>query len=648
FFVLSGFLITSLLLAEAGSAGAISLRRFYFRRARRLLPAVLVMIASVAVTVAVWIPDQAARLRGDIAASLGYATNWWLIGQHASYFGGGDRPSPLRHLWSLAVEEQFYLAWPVVLIVLLAVLRGSRRAVFVTVVLGIAASAALMWSLYSPWQDTSRLYYGTDTRAAPLLVGAALALWRAGGVAPRPVRSKRIRRLDLAPKGVVGLLALASVVATCVLARDTSAFLYRGGFVAVAVATAVVIASVASGGRCLAFLRARPLVWLGTRSYAVYLWHWPVFDLVRPGFEVHTSPAVTRGVECCAILVLAELSFRLVEDPIRRGGLGRLAGRARRGKPAARAAAAVGLAFTVGLAGATAAAAAVGLQTAARTHRPTSAAADLVHPDVPLNLRPTAGAATPTPSSPTSAPAVQPTSPPTVVHHFATPVHVSVFGDSQGMTLVLNKPPDTSRYLSLDDQTVEGCGIMQGRIASRSGEKRDLTANCASWPQKWAANAAAAKPQIALVMLGAWDVFDVQLPGRTLVFGTPEWDTEFMARLDQGVGILRSSGAQIALAQLPVYRPVGKPGAGAGFWPERGDDTRIAHVNMLLKSYASRHAAGGATAAVSLISPPVEFSAGNPIASDTAFRWDGVHFYKAGAQLYLKTVIPQLLAIPSP
>jgi hypothetical protein len=498
-----------------------------------------------------------------------------------------------------------------------------------------------MAAWYSPWQDTSRLYYGTDTRAAPLLVGAALALWRAGGVGPRALPRDRILRLAPAPVGVTGLLALASLAAVCVMASDTSAFLYRGGFLAVAVATAAVIASVAAGGRALAFLRARPLVWLGTRSYAVYLWHWPVFDLVRPGFEVHASAAATRAVECGVILVLAEASFRFVEDPIRHGGLGRLAARARRGTRAARAVAAAGLACVLAGAGATAAVAAIGLGAAARTHPTTSVAVDTAHPDLPLDLGPTPGA-----SRPTSLPDTPP--PSAAVRHFATPVHVSVFGDSQGMTLVLNKPPDTGTYLNLDDQTVEGCGILLGRIVSRSGEKRDLAGDCSSWPQKWTARAAAARPQIALVMLGAWDVFDLHLPDRTLVFGTPDWDADFLARLDQGVGILHKSGAQVALALVPVYRPVGKPGVGAGYWPERGDDTRTAHLDQLLESYAARSTSAGATAPVYLVKPPAEFSAGDPIASDTAYRWDGVHFYKAGAQLYLKAVIPQLLAIPSP
>jgi hypothetical protein len=216
------------------------------------------------------------------------------------------------------------------------------------------------------------------------------------------------------------------------------------------------------------------------------------------------------------------------------------------------------------------------------------------------------------------------------------------------MTLVLNMPPDTGRYLKLDDQTIEGCGILLGRIASRSGEKRDLAAACSSWPQKWAAKAAAEHPQIALVMLGAWDPFDLVLPDRTLTFGSPAWDTEYLARLDQGVKILQGSGAQVAIALLPVYRPVGKPGVGAGYWPERGDDARIAHINDLLKAYVARTPpAASGRPTVFLVKPPAEFSAGNPIASNTAYRWDGVHFYKQGAQLYLKTVIPQLLAVPS-
>jgi len=547
------------------------------------------------------------------------------------------------------VEEQFYVAWPVLLVGLLAVMRGRRIPVLLVVLAGIGGSATLMAHLYSPWEDSSRLYYGTDTRAAPLLVGAALALWhgrrRAGDRGSQ--KAARLRASyplpELQPVGLTGLLGLGVLGAAVVTARDTTAFLYRGGFLVVAVATAAVIASVVSSGRLVEFLQARPLVWLGTRSYAVYLWHWPVFDLVRPGSEVHAPAVVVRVVECCVILILAELSFRLIEDPIRHGGIGRLADRARHGRRVSRVVAALGLVFAIGGAGTAAAASAVRLEEAGRTHHATSAAVDQSHPDVSLGL----GTAPPVSSTP--GPAATPTtgSGTAAGHPFATPVHVSVFGDSQGMTLVLNKPPDTGHFLTLDDQTVEGCGILLGRVVSRSGERRDLGAACASWPGEWAAKAKAEQPQIALVMLGAWDVFDLHLADRTLVFGTPEWDAEYLARLDQGVKILRGSGARVALAMLPVYRPVGKPGTGAGFWPERGDDSRTAHLNALLQSYAAKSAPAGTAPTVFLIKPPAEFSAGNPIASNTAYRWDGVHFYKQGAQLYLKTVIPQLLAIPS-
>src|SRR6266536_4879494 len=174
FFVLSGYLITSLLMVEGWQAGRISIRRFYQRRARRLLPALLALLLAVGVAGAFWLTDQAAALRGELVAALTYVTNWWLIAQKASYFGGGSRPSPLTHLWSLAVEEQFYLVWPLVMI-LLARLRTSRRVVLAVLAVLIAAStvAAALW--YDPWADPSRVYYGTDTRALAPLVGAALA-----------------------------------------------------------------------------------------------------------------------------------------------------------------------------------------------------------------------------------------------------------------------------------------------------------------------------------------------------------------------------------------------------------------------------------------------------------------------------------------
>ncbi|MGE5829059.1 MAG: acyltransferase family protein, partial [Micromonosporaceae bacterium] len=272
FFVLSGYLITSLLLVEASERGSISIKQFYLRRARRLLPALFALLLVVGAIGALWLPQQAARLRGDLVAAVTYVTNWWLILQNASYFGaGGDRPALLTHLWSLAVEEQYYLIWPLVLI-LFTKLRAPRWLMLAVLVLAIAGSTFLAAFLYDPWVDPSRVYYGTDTRALAPLFGAAVA------VAIRPWRHRRRLspgvRFGLDTLGVLTLLALAGVAAVL---RDTDPPLYRGGFLWIAALGAIVVGVAGHPDTNLgAILATQPLRWLGERSYAIYLWHWPV------------------------------------------------------------------------------------------------------------------------------------------------------------------------------------------------------------------------------------------------------------------------------------------------------------------------------------------------------------------------------------
>jgi len=317
FFVISGYLITALLLTDYHRTKRVRLLRFWRRRARRLLPALLLLLVGVAVAVPLLAPDQGYRLRADVLAALGYVSNWRLIFEHQSYFQSLGRPPLLQHLWSLAVEEQFYLLWPLVLAVLLK-WRDPRR--LVGPILGLAAlSAGLMAVLHEPTGDPSRVYYGTDTRVAGILVGAALAClplrWEAKGRLSLPRRVA----LELTGGAVLGGLWL------CLSRVDQfDPLLYRGGFVGVAVLAglAIVVASnprswVAKG------LGSRPLVWLGRRSYAVYLWFWPVFMLTRPHSDVPLTGTPLLGLRMAITLALAAASYRWVEKPVRDGALGR-------------------------------------------------------------------------------------------------------------------------------------------------------------------------------------------------------------------------------------------------------------------------------------------------------------------------------------
>jgi hypothetical protein len=221
---------------------------------------------------------------------------------------------------------------------------------------------------------------------------------------------------------------------------------------------------------------------------------------------------------------------------------------------------------------------------------------------------------------------------------FGQPVRVAVFGDSQGMTLLLNKPAGLGRYLKITDATLEGCGIMLNRVSSRSGERRNLSDACPNWQRAWADRARTLRPQIALVMLGAWDVFDLTVDGSKIVFGTPAWDARFTDALGRGLDVLRRADAQIALSLLPCYRPVR---GSAGLWPERGDDQRTRHVNTLLRA-----AAAADPGRVFLVEPPSAFCSDPAIGANVRYRWDGVHYYRPGAKLYFTSVTPQLLAIP--
>ncbi len=325
FFVISGYLITALLLAEHRRSGRIDPIRFWFRRARRLLPALFFLLVATLAVAVVAVPEEIGRLRTDALAAVAYVTNWHLIAGDRSYFETVGRPSLFMHLWSLAIEEQFYLLWPLALGVLL--ICGRRAALMLTLA-GAIASAVWMAVLFNPGTDPSRLYYGTDTRLTGLLLGAALAfVWvpvvtagPIGSAIPRLWTSRRVGRL-VDGIGMLGLVGLAGFI---VGADAFAPFLYRGGLALVAVLTAAVIAAaVHPRGRLGRLLDRGPMRWIGTRSYGIYLWHWPVFTLTRPDLDVNLDPIPLLIVRLGLTALLAELSFRLVEAPIRRGALGR-------------------------------------------------------------------------------------------------------------------------------------------------------------------------------------------------------------------------------------------------------------------------------------------------------------------------------------
>ncbi len=324
FFTLSGYLITDILLNQVNQGG-IKLKSFWLARARRLLPALFLMLIVVTAWVTVIGPHQPSDFRLAVLSAVGYFNNWWLILHNVSYFARFAPPSPLNHLWSLSVEEQFYIVWPFLLMAALHFVpedrrkAGPRPRLAAVALVAALCSGILMAVLYHPSLDPSRVYYGTDTRALELLVGAALAMvWPSrrltGKVAPQARRT--IDAAGLAGLVVIGLMFWRS--------NEFSPFLYRGGFALLALGTALSVAAFAHpASRLGPIVGCKPMQWIGERSYGIYLWTLPIIVLTSPQ-GVHGPNLLRAILQVAAIGAVAELSWRYVENPIRHGALGRL------------------------------------------------------------------------------------------------------------------------------------------------------------------------------------------------------------------------------------------------------------------------------------------------------------------------------------
>lgn len=369
FFVLSGYLITRLLLNEVAKTGRIDLKSFWIRRIRRLVPAVVTVVFVTCALCTIFNHVMLTKMRPDILPSLLFFNNWWQIAQNVSYFNALGDPSPLTHFWSLAIEEQFYLIWPPLLFAMVSMhvsKPNTRR-----VVLGLAAVSALaMMVLYNPAADPSRVYYGTDTRVFSLLLGAWMAfipdrdlapvrlahrlgLDRLAGAAKHGKNaedkpSKKVdESADTAPAqpsalvrfwsspasidvlGVVGLVGLAAMVA---LTNGYTAFQYRGGTLLCSILTLMVIAAcVQPQGMVARALSAEPLVWIGKRSYSIYLWHYPLLLLMNPVANISDTPWWQYILQVLVVVAVAECSYRFIETPFRKGAFGRTVSELREG-----------------------------------------------------------------------------------------------------------------------------------------------------------------------------------------------------------------------------------------------------------------------------------------------------------------------------
>ena len=562
FFVLSGFLITSLLLDELGRSGRIDLANFWIRRARRLLPALVLMVLAVAVGRQLFSPEAVAGLRDDAVAAFFWVANWMFVADKTDYFSQGAPPSPLQHAWSLGVEEQYYIVWPLVLVTVAVVLaararRRDRRAtlggvrlvVFVLATLGALASAAAAILLASD-AARDRVYFGTDTRAQALLVGAAASAllvrdWESLNRGWSLIRSRWGRRIArLLP--VIGLVVLAAAAHYA----TGSAREFRSGLLtAVAVAAVLVIAPVAldQRGPVAAVLAWGPLAWLGTISYGIYLWHWPIF-LVLNGERTGWSGLSLFAVRCAATLAVSTVSWWVIEQPVRKWRPERVP--------------------LLPLAGATAVTAA--------------AVTLLVVPVVPKTGNGPLASSLPPGVSPV---AVVSPSPPQGVRAAGAvghrdpnrPFTVSVFGDSIGWTL-MHFLPATPGFQFID-HTVIGCSLVRGGPYRYLDQTLDQKNECESWPHRWTSQTAIDQPDAVLLIVGRWETVDRVNEGKWTHIGDPAFDSYITGELRRAVDILSFSGAPVTVTNLPYSRRGERP--DGSLYPE-DDPHRVDEWNTLL------------------------------------------------------------------
>jgi peptidoglycan/LPS O-acetylase OafA/YrhL len=598
FFVLSGFLITSLLLGEWNATGRINLRAFWARRARRLLPALAVVVLAVVLYAArAAMPPELHQLRRDGLSTMFYVANWNQIVSHQSYFQQLAAPSLLRHTWSLAIEEQFYLCWPLAVFVLLRVRRGSGRLLCATIATLAAGSVVLMAVLYRPGHDPSRVYYGTDTRAQSLLVGALLALLLAHRHQVTTVRLGRV----LHGTALAAAVALGYLWSTT---SDNDAWQYRGGYLLAAVLVAVVIASVTQPGdhgplgRLLSWA---PLRAVGMISYGLYLWHWPVYVyLSRDRTGLNDAPLLL--VRLAVTFAVATASFCLVERPVRRGAL--------RDRTARRFVPAVASVLALGLVGSTAAAIPAQFSTVSAAH--------LQGP-------------------PPVVPPVEQSS----AHATALPLRVMLVGDSVSASLA----PGLAHELMLAGDVfwsvaVPGCGLASDVGQRWVGDWLGVNPRCLPpWRQRWAAEVAGFHPDIVVGLFGAQDTFDRRVDSQVIRFDTPAGASLAEHDLQDAITTLSSQGAAVVLLTAPYYVPG---------WPMKIDRPRSLFNPAWIDRWNSfEHAIAGRNAGPVAIVDLNRYLDPNGMWTDTingikVRTFDRMHLSADGAAYVAQWLVPQL------
>ena len=625
FFVVSGYLITTLLIEERLGNGFVSLKQFWIRRARRLLPALFAMLCASAIAAAFFTPEFAPSFRRDVLAAVLYVSNWWQIFfVSVPYFAPLDPPI-LRHLWSLAVEEQWYLIWPVVFSAVLC--RRSMRLRRCGIIVGLVALAIMVFTALMYASDnetrTNFLYLSTLTRSTGLLCGAGLAFfWRPWA----------IKQLNIAQRFFVEascLLGFAVLIGVSALIHVNDARLYRGGLAAATIASCVVIAAVVHPSfTFVKWFVSRPLfVEIGRRSYGLYLWHWPIFIVTGARDSIDAL-----AVALTATVIVNELSYVLIEQPARRGVIGAWwKQRSQLSIMRRRRVAGLAVMIVVGLT-------VTGVRVAGIEARDLSI--DTSNADV-IFVAPTTVPLTTQIGSPTTVSDVSTTSTTIAI----LPRRVVIVGDSQAHALAINLPRGIEKTFTISDGSIDGCGIYDRGvgIGGDNGNFRRNFVHCVGFEKSWTSSAVKAKAQVALVVIGAWEVLDVKVNNFLFKFGTAPADTFFRTQMLRGIKALRDAGATVALLEVACMRPIASKGGPVPPLPQRRDDARTGHLNELLRDIAIT---GGEDDGIYFVSGPTEWCTDPKIGSSTSYRWDGVHVYKPGAKLIYETIAPTLLQLP--
>jgi peptidoglycan/LPS O-acetylase OafA/YrhL len=587
FFVLSGFLITGLLIKEWGRSSTIRLRRFWARRARRLLPGLLLLLAGIGLFA--WLiaaPGERPAIRTNALFTLLYVGNWHEIFSGQSYFALSSNPSPLLHTWTLAIEEQFYLVWPLIVLAVLHFTRSLRLLLVLAVAL-VIASVVWMAVLYHPGVDPSRLYYGTDTRAQNVLVGAVLAI----ALAMRPQRvSERVRRI----MAVLPVLAFAAIIAEWFVIPSNPGLLYRGGFLFADVWFALLFLGLVQAPQSPAarILSWRPLVYIGTISYSLYLWHWPI-DLWLTAARTGLSGWNLFIVRSLVAGVIAAASTRWIENPIRLG-----------------------------------------------TFRPWK---NWTWTLTPVAVFATAGVVFMATIVPVSAEPVSAAGSSTVG---PSPIKFLMVGDSQAITLGNGLAVDARTVgVKFKDYGQDSCGFPLDIRSSRRvlirevGQEIDISSVCQHWQSYWAGLVKSERPSVVGILMGRGAECDTYWDGHWVHVGETAWDDYLMVGMNLAVKVLSSRGAHVIFFTAPYDSPTAGGDANGASFPE-DEPGRVDAYNTLVRKVASEN-----PKTVTVFDLNKEFTVKKDVYTPTIDGYtvrnpDGVHFTLAAGELTGRQLFP--------